>query len=344
MHLASASDERFFPGLHAALASAVFASSGKLDYTVHVIDGGITDAQWTILETNLRALGALRGIEVELRRIPANHPVFERFPIRRGSNLTYARLAIPYLIDAARVVYMDSDVLCLLGVERFWEALEPQTPLVAVLDPLRRVGRDCTLRDRLPRRMHGQPYFNAGIIGINVALCRANGSLEAIDRLIGEASEFKYVDQTLLNLVFLGAWSRLPDVYNLVLTLENSACIIERPCAANLHYVGSGKPWLSTQSSFYRFAPDTLFDLVSRLLGTNDSREEPRTINPLRLAQVRRKAWIYSLLWPRRGQLYRRALATITTAPQMASMHAAAITSMMGSLGSQSFDFMNARK
>ncbi len=326
MHLASASDERFFPGLHVALASAVLAASGRLDYTVHVVDGGITDAQWTILETNLRALGALRGIEVELRRIPATHPAFERFPIRRGSNLTCARLAIPHIIDASRVVYLDSDVVCLLGVEGFWEALEPQTALVAVLDPLRRVGRDCTLRDRLPHRMHDQPYFNAGIIGINVALCRANGSLEAIDRLIGEASEFKYVDQTLLNLVFLGAWSRLPDVYNLVLTLENSACIMERPCAANLHYVGSGKPWLSRQSSFYRFAPDTIFDFVTKLLGTDNSCEEPRTINPHRLAQAQRKAMIYGFLLPRRGQLYRRALAAITTAPQKARLHVAAIT------------------
>lgn len=314
IQLVSAADSKFAPGLITALGSAVASASGRFNYTISVIDGGLTDSDWEKLGSCLSRIGSSKGITVGLVRIPSSEIPVSDLPIRRGSNLTYARLLVPLFLDSPRLVYIDSDVLCLRGIEDFWENLD-KGALVAARDPLKVLGRDSFIRGKLPPAKYRLPYFNAGIIGINSERWRTPKNREAIKSLLAHAHEFKYADQSLLNFVFYDDWYEIPDINNQVLTLEACANLDKVDMASNFHYVGGKKPWLSCCSAAYRHAANLLFDKTyGWITGTEPTR---RTVNEVSLAQVRRKVLLYRFFHRARGREYAKVLESATRADRI---------------------------
>lgn len=308
LHLVSTADARFFPGLLTALASALAAASGEFAYRVTVLDGGLLDEQYARLEKTLAGIAQRSSIALEVDRLIPRKETIDALPSRRGSTLTYARLAIPHLLPADRIVYLDSDVLCLRGVEAFWKALTPDTALSAARDPLDEIGRDRTARQELPASLHAAPYFNAGVIGINLAFWRRPEVAAKIEALLGRAQGFRYVDQSLLNILFLGQWAEVDRLDNHVLTLRHCGEFPQLGERANFHYVGPHKPWLSRESLFYRHPLNHLFDLAWASLEGESSPRPPRQIAAASLARARRKARLYRLFQPRRAAEYRRGI------------------------------------
>ena len=311
IELVSAADGRFFPGLLVALGSAIASASGNFDYSVTVLDGGISSKDWKCMAFHLQRIGAEKKIELTLSRIDATGPLMEGMPSRRGSSLTYARLVIPTILKVPKAIYIDSDVVCLRGVEEFWTGLETGAPLVAVRDPLGVLGRDPLTR-RLPRSKHKLPYFNAGIIGMNLKSWAEPQFQSQITKLLPDAASFRYVDQSLLNLVFNDCWLELPDECNRLLTLAACGKMGTDTELANYHYIGGRKPWLSTVSNFYRHAPNLLFDqMVSWICSVGQIQ---RTICPKSISTARRKRLLYRLVLPHRARQYADALKATSNA------------------------------
>jgi len=311
IELVSAADGRFFPGLLVALGSALASASGNFNYSVTVLDGGISSKDWERMAFHLQRIGAEKKIEITLTRIDATGPLMEGMPSRRGSSLTYARLVIPAILSVPKAIYIDSDVVCLRGVEEFWTGLETGAPLVAVRDPLGILRRDPLTR-QLPQLKHKLPYFNAGIIGMNLKSWRAPQFQAQITKLLPDAASFRYVDQSLLNLVFNDCWLELPHECNRLLTLAACSIMGTDTELANYHYIGGRKPWLSTVSNFYRHAPNLLFDQMYSWICSVSQIQ--RTVCPKSLLDARRKRLLYRLVLPHRARQYGEALKTTLNA------------------------------
>ena len=312
IHLVSAADHRFFPGLLVALGSALACASGHFDYSITVLDGGISSDDWENMNSHLQRIGRKKHIEIRLARIDATGALVKGMPSRRGSPLTYARLAVPSVMHMQKAIYIDSDVVCLRGVEEFWTGLNTGAALVAVRDPLGVLGRDPLTR-QLPKSKHKLPYFNAGIIGMNLDVWRQPEIESQINRLLPEAASFRYVDQSLLNLVFHGQWHELPGACNSLLTLAACNQLADTTELANYHYIGPRKPWLSSISNFYRHAPNLLFDRIHQWI-CDGHLSTPRTVCQVSMAAARRKSRLYRLCLPSRGRLYSGALAATENA------------------------------
>lgn len=312
LQLVSAADSKFFPGLVVALGSALACASGDLDYTITVLDGGISTDDWERMDSHLQRIGREKRIRVRLSRIDASGVLVAGMPSRRGSVLTFARLLIPEIMDARRVIYIDSDVVCLRGVEEFWSGLETGAALSAARDPLGNLGRDPLTRE-LPKSKHKLPYFNAGIIGMNLECWSVPEIVSQITHLLPKAASFRYVDQSLLNLVFHDRWFEVPDACNRLLTLAECSRLAYATEPANYHYIGPRKPWLDSVSNFYRHAPNLLFDRVHQWVG--DGRTgPPRTVCRKSIGAARRKSRLYRLFLPARSRQYSGALAVTENA------------------------------
>lgn len=305
IQLVSTADSKFAPGLITALGSAVASASGCFDYHISVIDGGLTGSDWAQLEACLSRIGSIKGIHVSLAQIPAAELLNSDMPMRRGSQLTYSRLSIPCFLKVPKLVYIDSDVLCLRGIEDFWTNLDHHI-LVAARDPLGTIRRDSFVRRRLPSVKHGLPYFNAGIIGINCERWSMPENQQKIKALLPLADQFKYADQSLLNCAFHDEWQEIPEINNQVLCLRNCANLEEVAPAANFHYVGGQKPWLTSSSSAYRHPANLLFDKVHEWISGEAA--PGRFVKEQSLADARGKMMLYRFLLRSRSREYAKIL------------------------------------
>lgn len=305
IQLVSAADSKFAPGLITALGSAVASASGRFDYHISVIDGGLTKDNWDKLESCLLKIGSLKAVRVSLARIPAAELSTSDMPMRRGSQLTYSRLSIPCFLKVPKLVYIDSDVLCLRGIEDFWTNSGHRI-LVAARDPLGTINRDSFARRRLPAAKRGLPYFNAGIIGINCERWSLPESQQKIKALLPLADQFKYADQSLLNYAFHDEWQEIPDINNQVLCLRNCANLEKVDPAANFHYVGGQKPWLTSSSSAYRHSANLLFDKVHEWISGEAALG--RVVKEHSLAEARKKMMLYRFLLRSRSREYAKIL------------------------------------
>lgn len=260
---------------------------------------------------HLRRIGGVKSIGINLSRIYATGPVMAGMPSRRGSSLTHARLIIPTIMAVPRVIYINSDVVCLRGVEEFWMGLETGALLVAVRDPLGVLGRDPLTR-QLPRSKHKLPYFNAGIIGMNLKSWAEPEFQSQITKLLPDAANFRYVDQSLLNFVFNDCRLELPIECNRLLTLAACGEMGADTELANYHYIGGRKPWLSTVSNFYRHAPNLHCDQMYSWICSVGQIQ--RTICPQSLLAARRKHPLHRLVLPHRARQYAAALKTTSNA------------------------------
>jgi lipopolysaccharide biosynthesis glycosyltransferase len=317
LHLVSAANSRFFSGLLVALTSALASASGRYNYEVHVLDGGLSDQELELLGRKLELIAAQKGIGVALKRLVPPEALLARLPIRRGSYLTYARLIVPSILDVDRFIYLDSDVLCLAGVEMFWEAFDETSVITAVLDPLKVIRRDHDASKRLPRSERRSGYFNAGVIGLNAALWRGSAQAAEIDAMMEKAQGFKLGDQTMLNIVFHKNWREVPGSGNYVLTIHNCSALASMDGPANYHYVGPHKPWFDKPSIFQRHAANTLFDKACEWAGGPVKLQ--RTVDRLSLDVAIRKSRIYRFFQPGRAREYAGAVASVENAEAIAA-------------------------
>src|SRR5437773_11995762 len=120
--LALASNERYFPGLYCAVASALSHLDAAREVDLKVLDGGISETSRKVLSHLVAGFG--RSIRLEF--VPIDEFIFGGATLGPGrSHMTYCRILLPHLLDVSRLIYLDCAVLVFrdlwpLFVLRLW--------------------------------------------------------------------------------------------------------------------------------------------------------------------------------------------------------------------------------
>lgn len=254
IHLVVAADAKFFPGLAVTVASALATLPMGRTLNVHVLDGGLSPA----MADALRRLAARIHPAAAVEFHPVDEARFDGFHSGiANSRMYYARLLVGSLIAADRALYLDVDVVVLDGLDDLWDREMGGNILLAAAD--RKIARLC---DDCPWPLSdaeaGGPYFNTGVLLMDLARWREERIGERAMQLAGEAGgKCRWHDQTALNYLLRGRIGGLPDEWN-----WQREDLPEDPAIRAIHFTTGKKPWrypgpdarFRVWRAFYRFA------------------------------------------------------------------------------------------
>ena len=236
--IVTACDQAYLPGLRALLRS-LFEHCPRR--RVCVIDCGISELDKSQLAHAYRS--------IEFRSAPNSSSL----PAPSvGSRATYARLWIGALFELhARMIYLDSDVVVLQGLEELDSlvlqcgmavaaCVEPYTP---TFDSLNGVADHARLGIEA-----ATPYFNAGVMVVDVQRWNRLGIMgAAIEYLERPDVRISLFDQEALNVALRGRWQPLVPEWNVSRYWLHEARRVSRPDilerAKIVHFLSGEKPW-----------------------------------------------------------------------------------------------------
>lgn len=159
-----------------------------------------------------------------------------------------------------RAIYLDVDVIVRRDLTPLWREADDGAPLVAVVD-LPDDRRFASILERISERDRARegvseqtPYFNAGVLVMDLDVQRAGAEVETID-IMSRNPELMFADQDALNIRFAGEvklvdprWNQMEATFwNLEPHRQphdevTLAAIRDDP--AIVHYTGRPKPWV----------------------------------------------------------------------------------------------------
>jgi lipopolysaccharide biosynthesis glycosyltransferase len=255
--LALASNERYFPGLYCAVASALsyLESARKLD--IKVLDGGISQTSRDTLSKLIEAVGRA----VRLQFVPVNPSIFRNATLGPGeSHMTYCRILLPHLLDVPRLIYLDSDVLVFRDVAPLFDLeLSPGKVLAAARDSetLSLADDSLILADEINLPREGA-YFNCGVMLMDLDELRKQDFFHRAVEFLNKKSSYRFWDQSAINFLLYGQIDELPEYWNRASWSFDAQHDNNLHCV--VHYTTSA-PWLAgrrgpAQVLFERFAID----------------------------------------------------------------------------------------
>ena len=247
--------------LAAMLHSALVGLRSGRTISAHVIDAGLS-------ETDRERLADLaRRHEAALHWYEPSATGFGTLPAwGRTTSATYHRLMVARLLpeEVARAVWLDCDLLVTGDLAALWEIDLGGRHLLAVRDsvvPL--VSSRYGIRSwRELGLLREAPYFNAGVMLLDVDRWRDDDIGALAGRYLVEARDAMFWDQEGLNAVLCGRWGELDPRWNRMASAERRG---ERADAAPgiVHFGGTLKPWRlpdpgsGPRSLFYRHLDET---------------------------------------------------------------------------------------
>jgi lipopolysaccharide biosynthesis glycosyltransferase len=236
IHIATAANENFAPGLLVTIASALTSLDQSSSVTIYFLNGGISEGT----KKQLLKLCETLHPDCRLVDLPINEGPFSGANLGPGNSLmTYARLLLGSLIPSERVIYIDADFVVLRDLAEMWRMDMNGKTILAVAD---RAGwtlsRDCPLE--LTEDDKAIPYFNAGYLMIDLKRWREL-SIEQNSLSMATRYHCVYWDQTVLNYLFRFDRKLVESCWN-----WQDHNILDGPKAvdANYHLTDNFKPWL----------------------------------------------------------------------------------------------------
>jgi lipopolysaccharide biosynthesis glycosyltransferase len=145
------------------------------------------------------------------------------FPDMRIGYITpmgYARLIAPQLIDAQFLLYLDCDMLACVSVDTLFRPIADGCPIAAVRDPyIPELGTPHVEQSRFPLngRSSQDPYFNSGLLLIDVARWRSERLSQRAMELVGSLDwRPLFGDQDTLNFLVEGRFELLDPRWNVM--------------------------------------------------------------------------------------------------------------------------------
>lgn len=161
------------------------------------------------------------------------------------SEATYFRIFISEYIpnEIKFLTYLDADTVCLndpiWDIRNTFSKLENSNYSIAARTEIENSHKDNEVFKRL--KIHG-PYFNAGVLFINLEYWRINNFQEKLIDVMNEIrNEIVHWDQDVLNKFFNGSYLKISSNMNF-----NSNKIDTNTDLSSIffaHYIGSKKPW-----------------------------------------------------------------------------------------------------
>ncbi len=256
--IALASDDRYFPGLHCAVASVVTCLNPGRKLDIKVLDGGLSQSS---RDTLLRLTERI-GRDVGLEFITTDASVFGGATRGPGqSHMTYCRILLPQLVNAPRVIYLDCDALVFRDLSELFDFdLAPGNILAAVHDSeTLSLSQDSMVVVKAMNLPAEGAYFNCGAILMNLYELRKQRFFEAaVDFLNCWSGKYRFWDQSAINFLLHRQIEQLPEHWNRAAWRFDAQENNDLDCV--LHYT-TAAPWLSrrpgpAQVLFERFAAE----------------------------------------------------------------------------------------
>jgi lipopolysaccharide biosynthesis glycosyltransferase len=233
MHIVTASDNNYVPGVF-VLLSSVARHNPEARFT-------ILTTEWSAESlAKLASFKARLGLRVDLVEITAES--MAALPITRShlTRSTYARLFIPTLLpDDDRVIYMDCDMLVTGSLAEAWTCDLQGYALAAVRCPTPTAAFARAIN--LPI----QQYFNAGFLVFSLEKWREEGFAEACLTSVS-APDCPYLsqDESALNDHARNRVRYLPAGFNLYAQdMLWQSPLADPPSIRVIHFVTRPKPW-----------------------------------------------------------------------------------------------------
>lgn len=240
--LCSASNETYVLGAAVALVSAVLNAPCGTHCRVYLLDGGIRPASWRKLEKTFAALPR----SCELIRLLPDMGRYAGLPQDWGSSvMTYARLALPQMVDEERIFYVDADLMVQADWETLWTMDLDGAAVAAAPDIVTKtLGAEALDLEKFCLDP-AAPYLQAGLLLIDLREWRRLEVSEKVVTYLRENPEHSRCwDQSALNVVLYHRWKALPLGWNTPAWWADSGredCQLDAPV---LHFVGPNKPWI----------------------------------------------------------------------------------------------------
>ena len=228
--VATAADEGYVRPLAVTFRSALDTLAPDSRIRLFVLDGGITPESRARLEDSWND----PRLTVEWR--PQELAEFEKLPLCGHVNaVTYLRLRLAEMLpaDVDRAIYIDADMLVRRDLTELWNEPQGDSPVLTVqeyaapwIDAEVSAPNYEAIRPYLaaihPIRNYKElgirssaPYFNAGMMVINLAQWREEGATEKLMQCVRENAEHVlWWDQYVLNVVFADRWRMLDHRWN----------------------------------------------------------------------------------------------------------------------------------
>lgn len=243
-----AADDAYALPLAVTLFSALEQLASGRMVKVYIADGGISSANRARIERVVRG----PKVTLQLEWLTPDLRDLQALPLGSGevaylSQATYLRLFAPAVIPEAKVIYLDSDLLIQHDLEDLWKLDLAAYAAAAVPEhSTATLGRALSHIDKRYPLAPAEPYYNAGMLLINLDKWRAENVATAVFAVIQEYREvIRYLDQDGLNVVLPGSWLRLEAKWNFQV---NSTILRTEPLPLEdvfiLHYSTRFKPWL----------------------------------------------------------------------------------------------------
>ncbi|GGA81621.1 hypothetical protein GCM10011369_24490 [Neiella marina] len=307
--VACCADENYVIGLTMAMVSCFAQASGHYHYKLYVIDCGLAASSITALEQKLAHTALLNGASYELAVIKPPTDTIASLPEHLGSWITYARFLLADMIDESHVVYLDSDILCLRGVEDFIVHQTGAEAIVGVRDPIGTIKHDCPCPEQL--QLPDDPYLNAGLLLLNLDWMRCNLPLTKVLQWVSDIGleHLTHADQTIINMVCQGHKTVIEKSNNWVLETVNASQLAGALPKVNIHYINRPKPWQPHQSEPRKYLANKLF--IEAANHYQIAELAAIEINPKAWRKAKRKALFYRLFNPKRAIVYQAIVAAV---------------------------------
>ena len=241
MILALASNERYFPGLYCAVASALSHLNPARKLEVKVLDGGLSQLSRDTLSRLIDRIGGDVGLEF----VMADASLFGAATLGPGqSHMTYCRILLPQLVNVPRLIYLDCDTLVFRDLSGLFDLeLSPCNVLAAVRDSeTLSLAEDSLVLAKAMNLPADGAYFNCGVMLMNLDELRRQHFFEsAVEFLNRWSGKYRFWDQSAINFLLHGQIEELPEYWNRASWRFDAQQNNDLDCV--LHYTTSA-PWL----------------------------------------------------------------------------------------------------
>ena len=234
LHIAFGIDENYARYM-GVLITSIAAYNQDLALTFHIFADSIKEAD----RRRLAQLADTRPIRIEIYYIDTA-AVSSLPAANHYSTATYYRILMPAILQGsvARVLYLDSDIICLGSLKGLMSLDLTDFPVAAVADVPAVAAekiQELHLRSGL--------YFNAGVMMIDIdRWVAADLSSQVLQVLMAKAGQLSLQDQDALNLVLDGNVAIMAPIWNQIYDMGQMTHD-PLPETKFLHYTGSVKPW-----------------------------------------------------------------------------------------------------
>lgn len=251
--IACVTDEGYAPGLAVMVRSLLEHLNSSYSLHVSVIDGGVRE------ETQNKVRDSWTGLPVTVTWLHPDTSGLRDLPINGSvTHMTYARLLLPELIQAPRLLYLDCDLLVRSDIAPLWETDLAGKVFAAVQD----IGCLTVADEKNGLRLYRElgipkehPYCNGGLLLLDLDAWREEKISECVFTYLRTYPKaVRWCDQDGINAIAWDRWLNLPARWNSLLEMsgtlnwkkedidpETLKKFLVDPTI--VHFIGPDKPW-----------------------------------------------------------------------------------------------------